>query len=292
MPTTLLPAVAPRKIKRLRIAFGGRSLTSVHSEADAKLPAEVEITDEIIERLKRDAVFGLPADRHCVDVLPRSFNVDGAEVASNVVGMFGRNIHAAMTVILAAPDVVGHDAVVGGVGVESEHGFVVDVDEFFFAHCELHCGEASGTPCGHDLSAPFHADGVVAVPSAHAGHGAVEATQAGEFVGRVGRVAEVDDVAAHRGHDYDVAVGLADEGADERVELPVGGYVAEQWQQAGGGVPLGEASAHDGHVDVEAGFRAYALAFGVDVVGAVAVAVAAAFEHPRHGHHGHYVDGQ
>lgn len=98
------PAVAPRKIKRLRIAFGGRSLTSVHSEADAKLPAEVEITDEIIERLKRDAVFGLPADRHCVDVLPRSFNVDGAEVASNVVGMFGRNIHAAMTVILAAPD--------------------------------------------------------------------------------------------------------------------------------------------------------------------------------------------
>ena len=97
------PAVAPRKIRRLRIALGGRSTASVNASAEAKLPAEVEITSDIIDRLKNDAVLNLPADRHVVSVLPRSFNVDGKEV-SNIVGMFGRNIHADMTVILAATD--------------------------------------------------------------------------------------------------------------------------------------------------------------------------------------------
>lgn len=96
-------AVAPRKIRRLRVALGGRSVCSVHTSVDVRLPAESEITAETIERLKRDAVTDLPADRSVLAVLPRSFNVDGAEV-SKIVGMFGRNIHSEMTVILAAPD--------------------------------------------------------------------------------------------------------------------------------------------------------------------------------------------
>lgn len=97
------PAVAPRKIRRVRIALGGRSVISVHTSAEAKLPAEVEITAETIERLKRDATFGLPADKQVLAVLPRSYNVDGAEVG-NPVGMFGRHIRSEMTVVLAAHD--------------------------------------------------------------------------------------------------------------------------------------------------------------------------------------------
>ena len=96
-------AVAPRKIRRLHIALGGRSVCSVHTAVDVRLPAESETTAETIERLKRDAIVELPANRSVLAVLPRSFNVDGAEV-SKVVGMFGRNIHSEMTVILAAPD--------------------------------------------------------------------------------------------------------------------------------------------------------------------------------------------
>lgn len=96
-------AVAPRKIRRLRVALGGRSVCSVHTAVDVRLPAESEITATTIERLKSDAVTDLPADRSVIAVLPRSFNVDGAEV-SKIVGMFGRNIHSEMTVILAAPD--------------------------------------------------------------------------------------------------------------------------------------------------------------------------------------------
>lgn len=97
------PAVAPRRVRRVRIALGGRSMASVAAEAEATLPAEVEITAEIVERLKRDAVMGLPADRQVMAVLPRGFNVDGAAV-SNAVGIFGRNIHADMTVLLCSPD--------------------------------------------------------------------------------------------------------------------------------------------------------------------------------------------
>lgn len=97
------PAVAPRRITRLRIAMGGRSVCSVHAAADVRLPAEVEITDDTIARLKRDVVSSLPADRHIVAVLPRSFTVDGARV-SNPVGTFGTCIHAEMTVVLASPD--------------------------------------------------------------------------------------------------------------------------------------------------------------------------------------------
>lgn len=97
------PAVAPRHITRLRIALGGRSVSSVHAVADVRLPAEVEITDETVARLKRDAVASLPADRHILAVLPRSFTVDGAQV-SRPVGTFGTSIHADMTVVLASPD--------------------------------------------------------------------------------------------------------------------------------------------------------------------------------------------
>lgn len=96
-------AVAPRKIRRMRVALGGRSVSSVHTAVDVRLPAETQITGETIERIKRDAVIDLPADRAVIAVLPRRFNVDGAEV-SNIVGMFGRNIHSEMTVVLAARD--------------------------------------------------------------------------------------------------------------------------------------------------------------------------------------------
>ena len=97
------PAVAPRRLRRVRIALGGRSLASVSASTQATLPAEVQITDDIVERLKKDVVLGLPADKQVVDVLPRGFNVDGAGM-TKVVGTYGRNIHADMTVLLVSPD--------------------------------------------------------------------------------------------------------------------------------------------------------------------------------------------
>lgn len=98
------PAVAPRRIRRVRIALGGRSTASIDTHAEITLPAEVQITPDIIERLKRDAAFGLPADRDVVAVIPRSYSVDGKPEVANIVGTFGRHVRANITVVLAAHD--------------------------------------------------------------------------------------------------------------------------------------------------------------------------------------------
>ncbi len=96
------PAVAPRKIRRLRVALGGRSVRSVHSESEARFGEETEVTPETIERLKKEATFNLPADRQVLAVLPRNYKVDNTKV-QKAVGCACRNIHANVTVLLADP---------------------------------------------------------------------------------------------------------------------------------------------------------------------------------------------
>lgn len=63
----------------------------------------MQITQDTIERLKRDVVATMPADKHIVAVLPRTFTVNGATV-DRPVGMYGTTIHAEMTVVLASHD--------------------------------------------------------------------------------------------------------------------------------------------------------------------------------------------
>lgn len=96
------PDVAPRRIRRVRIALGGRSLSSHHASTDVHLPSEADITTDIVERLKRDIMNSQPADRHILAVLPRNFTVNGAKV-TNPVGMVSSDIHADTTVLTATP---------------------------------------------------------------------------------------------------------------------------------------------------------------------------------------------
>lgn len=96
------PAVAPRKIRRMRVALGGRSLKSVHSEAEARFGEETDITPETVERLKKEATFSLPADRQVLAVLPRLYKVDNTKV-QKAVGCTCRSIQAKVTVLLADP---------------------------------------------------------------------------------------------------------------------------------------------------------------------------------------------
>ena len=96
------PAVAPRKIRRIRVALGGRSVRSVHSEAEARFGEETDITPETIERLKREATFNLPADRQVLAVLPRTYKVDTTKV-QKAIGCTCRSIQAKVTVVLADP---------------------------------------------------------------------------------------------------------------------------------------------------------------------------------------------
>lgn len=97
------PAVAPRKIIEVYVAFGGRSFGSMTAEGTLRLPAEVEITAQAIERLKNEARYNLVTDKEVVAFIPRSYMVDNA-VATSVVGTYGNTLSGVFTTLVCSPD--------------------------------------------------------------------------------------------------------------------------------------------------------------------------------------------
>ena len=138
----------------------------------------------------------------------------------------------------------------------------------------------------HNLSVPFQRDGVVEVPSFHRQHFLIEPLQLGEFLVKVGQVAEVHGDSCHLGDDVDVArVG----GVDCRnhfVCLGMAGEEVDERQKLCGLKPLAEMSAYDGHVEEESFVGWDVLAGAVDVVRLVAV------KNPHHGLYRLQVDAQ
>lgn len=97
------PAVAPRKIIDVYVALGGRSFGSITAESTLRLPAEVEITAQAIERLKNEAQYNLVTDKEVVAFIPRSYMVDNA-VVSSVVGTYGNTLSGVFTTLVCSPD--------------------------------------------------------------------------------------------------------------------------------------------------------------------------------------------
>ena len=96
------PEIAPRKITDIFVSLGGRSLSTVMVQAQAKFPNAVEITAETIDRLKRDASFGLVTDKNNLGMLPHAFFVDNSEV-KKIVGTVGTHIRAEFSTIVISP---------------------------------------------------------------------------------------------------------------------------------------------------------------------------------------------
>ncbi|MBP2690268.1 MAG: hypothetical protein J6B44_00365, partial [Muribaculaceae bacterium] len=96
------PHVAPRKITDIFVALGGRSLSTVTAQAQAKFPGAIEITADTVERLKREASFGLVTDKTTLEMLSHTFFVDNSEV-KNVVGVVGSQLRAVFTAIVISP---------------------------------------------------------------------------------------------------------------------------------------------------------------------------------------------
>lgn len=94
--------VAPRKVVGVYVSVGGRSLTAVSREVMRRLPADTEVTDELIARLKHEALgMGVPG----LDVLgvePRGFSIDDMRV-ENPVGMYGSQIKMDANLIVCRP---------------------------------------------------------------------------------------------------------------------------------------------------------------------------------------------
>lgn len=87
-----------RKITGVYVSVGGRSLMSQDIEVERRLPSEMEITNELITDMTKEALDYQLHERTIVGVSPKEFRVDNFP-AKSVVGMFGSYISARLNLI-------------------------------------------------------------------------------------------------------------------------------------------------------------------------------------------------
>lgn len=98
------PAVAPRKITGVYVGISGRSLRSITTEVSLALPEETEITDDIINRLRNDALNkDIDSSLEVVDAVPCQYRVGKTETNSPK-GAVGNSISATFELIVCRPE--------------------------------------------------------------------------------------------------------------------------------------------------------------------------------------------
>lgn len=97
--------VSPRKIKSVYVGIGGRSFMSAPREVERQLPAESEITAELVDQLRGEALSSALSDRDVVAVADGEFYVDHT-LRNNPVGTYGRNLKATFNLITCRQQVI------------------------------------------------------------------------------------------------------------------------------------------------------------------------------------------
>lgn len=93
------PELADREVVGVYTSLGGRSLHSLTAEAQLTFTEETCVTDDIIDRLKDQAVENVNQDVEIYDVIPVSYTVDSMATA-NPVGVYVKEIKARFTVVV------------------------------------------------------------------------------------------------------------------------------------------------------------------------------------------------
>ncbi len=98
-------SISPRKIKTFFIGLNARSLRSIPTTVKLQLPDDTEITDEILQRLRKDALgVAIDSSLEIVDVVARKYRVDKLETSSPR-GATGNSIQADYDIIVCRPEV-------------------------------------------------------------------------------------------------------------------------------------------------------------------------------------------
>ena len=98
------PGVAPRKIKSVFVGKSGRSLRNIPTEVSINLPDDTEITDDIINRLRSDALrTAIDNSLEVVDAVPRIYKIGKSETHSPK-GAVGNCIHATYDLVVCRPE--------------------------------------------------------------------------------------------------------------------------------------------------------------------------------------------
>lgn len=98
------PNINPRKIKSVIVGLGGRSLKNITKEVSMSLPEDTEIDDDILKRLKDQALHSaIDNTLEVVDAVPKVFRV-GNEETSSPKGMVGNFISGFFDLIVCRPE--------------------------------------------------------------------------------------------------------------------------------------------------------------------------------------------
>lgn len=96
--------VAPRLIKGVYVGISGRSVRSIPSTVSINLPDDTEITEDILERLKNDAMrAAIDTSLEVTDAVPRIYKV-GKQETLNPKGNVGNRIQATYDLIVCRPE--------------------------------------------------------------------------------------------------------------------------------------------------------------------------------------------
>lgn len=98
------PNINPRKIKSVIVGLGGRSLKNITKEVSLSLPEDTEINDDILSRLRDQALHSaIDNTLEVVDAVPRMFRVGNSDTASPK-GMIGNHISGIFDLIVCRPE--------------------------------------------------------------------------------------------------------------------------------------------------------------------------------------------
>lgn len=101
------PKIAPRKIKGVFVGLSGRSLKSIPAEVVRNLPDDTEISSDIIDSLKDEAMrTPIDSSLEVVDAVPRIYKVGNTEIHSpnSPKGRLGNRIEATFDLIVCRPE--------------------------------------------------------------------------------------------------------------------------------------------------------------------------------------------
>lgn len=96
--------ISPKQIKGLFVGLSGRSVRSIPTEVSLSLPDDTEITDEVLERMRTDAMHSsVGPTLEVIDAVPRIYRIGKIETTSPK-GTVGNFIRATFDLIVCRPE--------------------------------------------------------------------------------------------------------------------------------------------------------------------------------------------
>ena len=100
------PGVAPRRIGGVYVGLSGRSLRNIVTTVSLTLPEDTEVNDEILERLRSQALAtSIDSSLTVIDAVPCTYKI-GTQETPNPKGVIGNRIEGTYNLIVCRPSLI------------------------------------------------------------------------------------------------------------------------------------------------------------------------------------------